>query len=53
MAAAREASQAVLEDAAAADPAYRVVYDQWTKARRDAFRWFGTAEAAYSAFAFG
>jgi TRAP-type mannitol/chloroaromatic compound transport system substrate-binding protein len=53
MTAAREASQAVLEDAAAADPSYRAVYDQWSKARRDTFRWFATAEAAYSAFAFG
>ena len=53
MAAAREASLAVLEENAAADPSYRKVYDTWSIARRDAFRWFGTAEAAYSAFAFG
>ncbi len=52
MTAAREASRAVLEDAAAADPSYRKVYDVWSKAKKDADRWFGTAEAAYAAFAF-
>ena len=41
MAAARDASLGVLEDAAAADPSYKKVYDVWKKARTDAFRWFG------------
>ena len=53
MKAARDASQALLEEQAAADPSYRAVYDAWSKARKDAFRWFGTAERAYAQFAFG
>lgn len=52
MKAAKEASLAVLEDAAAADPEYRKIYAVWSKARADANRWFGTAEAAYARFAF-
>ncbi len=53
MRAAREISFEMLEEQAAADSTYRKVYDSWKKARREAYRWFGTAEMAYSRFAFG
>ena len=52
MQAAADASRDMLEEQAAADPAYRKVYDAWSKARRDLYRWFGTAEQAYASFAF-
>lgn len=53
LAAARAASTQLLEDGAAADPAYRKVYDHW-RAFRDASRaWFGVAELAYSQASFG
>ena len=52
MAAAKAASEAVLQEQAAADPAYRAVLDAWSSARRDAFRWWGTAELAYAESAF-
>lgn len=52
MVGAREASRALLEDEAAADPAYREIYDVWRTFRRDAFAWFATAERAYGDFAF-
>ena len=48
MSAAREASQQLLEEQAAADPAYAKIYAHWKAARTDAFRWFGTAELAYA-----
>ena len=53
MRAARDASFAILEEQAAADAAYRKIYESWKQARTDAYRWFGTAELAYSRFAFG
>lgn len=53
MKAARETSRAMLEEQAAQDATYRKVYESWSKAREGAFRWFGTAELAYTQFAFG
>lgn len=50
---ARDAARDLLEEQAAADPAYRRVYEAWRKARNDLYRWFGTAESAYARFAFG
>jgi TRAP-type mannitol/chloroaromatic compound transport system substrate-binding protein len=50
--AARRTSREMLEQQAAADPEYRRIYEVWKKARRDAYRWFGTAELAYASFAF-
>lgn len=52
MRAAREVSFDMLEEQAAKDDTYRKIYEPWKKARRDAYRWFGTAELAYSRFAF-
>jgi len=53
MKAAKETSEAMLEEQADQDPTYRKVYDSWSKARKESFRWFGTAELAYAQFAFG
>ncbi len=50
--AARETAFEMLEEQAAADAAYRKVYDAWKVARRQAYRWFSTAELAYARFAF-
>lgn len=50
--AAQKASLEMLEEQASADAAYRKVYTAWRKAREELFRWFGTAELAYSSFAF-
>ena len=44
---AKEAAEQIYADAAAADPAYAKVFASFDKARREAARWFGTAEAAY------
>ena len=52
MRAARDVSFDMLEEQAAADATYRKIYESWKKARREAYRWFGTAELAYSRFAF-
>lgn len=52
LSAARATAFEMLEEQAAADAAYRKVYDAWKKARSDAYRWFGTAELAYANFAF-
>ncbi len=52
MRAARRESIALLEENAAADPAYRVIYEAWKKFRDESFAWFGTAELAYAAFSF-
>jgi TRAP-type mannitol/chloroaromatic compound transport system substrate-binding protein len=53
MSAARSTSQGLLEEYAAKDASYRAVYDHWNQARKDLFSWFGTAELAYSRFAYG
>lgn len=52
MEAAALATESLLEDEAAGDPAYRKVYDAWRKSKQEYFRWFGTAELAYDSFAF-
>ncbi len=52
MVAAEGLSLDMLEEQAQADPAYRKIYDSWKKARKDAYRWFATAELAYAKFAF-
>src|SRR5690606_30035541 len=49
MAAAREASESLLDDEAAADPAYRRILEHWRRFRAGSFRWFGTAELSYAA----
>lgn len=52
MDAAQKATFEILEEQAEADPRYRAVYEPWKKARSEAFRWWGTAELAYSQFAY-
>ena len=52
MQAAREAATEILE-AEATDPAYTRLYDAYKAWRADAYQWFGTAEQAYAAFAYG
>ena len=52
MEAAQTASFELMEENAASDPGYNKVYSAWKKAREEAYRWFGTAEGAYAAFAF-
>lgn len=47
---ARAASRDLLAAGAAADPAYAKILDSWERFRDASFRWFGTAEQAYSAF---
>jgi TRAP-type mannitol/chloroaromatic compound transport system substrate-binding protein len=42
-----------MEENAAADATYRSIHDQWRQFRDNSFRWFGTSEQAYAAFAFG
>ena len=37
---------------AAKDGLYRKLHESWSKAREASFRWFGTSEAAYAAYAF-
>jgi TRAP-type mannitol/chloroaromatic compound transport system substrate-binding protein len=49
---AQEISIQLLEDQAAADPAYRKIYEHWKKARRELFGWFSLAELSYARFAF-
>ena len=53
MDAARQASLEMLEEDAAKDPGtYGKILTAWKAARRDLYRWFGTAELAYDSFAF-
>jgi len=52
MAAAKEKSEALLAEHAQKDPTYRKIHEAWSKFRREAFDWFGTAEHAYDSFAF-
>ncbi len=49
---AHEAARQILQDHAAKDPGYAKIFNHWDKFRKDAFTWFGTAELAYSKFAF-
>jgi len=53
MGAAERIAFEIMEEHAAADATYRKVYTQWKAFRESAFQWFGTAEQAYAAFAFG
>jgi TRAP-type mannitol/chloroaromatic compound transport system substrate-binding protein len=52
MAAARHASEGLLEEIAARDATFRTVYGPWRTFRESAFRWWGTAELAYADFTF-
>jgi len=52
MAAAREKAEALFEEQAAKDAAYRKILEPWKKFREESFGWFATAEKAYAAFAF-
>jgi len=48
---AREASRALVDDEAAADPTYRKIRDHWRAFATESTRWLGTNELAYAAFA--
>ncbi len=52
MRAARSAALDMQEEQAAADATYRKIYETWKSVRRNAYRWFDTAELAYARFAF-
>lgn len=52
MNAARQASEAILEENANRDAMYRRVLDQWKQFREASHRWFGTSEQAYASFVF-
>jgi TRAP-type mannitol/chloroaromatic compound transport system substrate-binding protein len=52
MEAAKNAAEAILEERAAADETYARIHTGWKAFREASFRWFGTAEKAYSDFAF-
>lgn len=49
---AEKAATEMQEEQAAKDPAYRKIYEAWSKTRRQMYDWFGTAELAYGEFAF-
>ncbi len=53
MSAAQRESLSLLDEYAAADPAYRKIYESWKKFRTESFAWFGTAELAFAAFSSG
>lgn len=46
-------SNALLEDHAAQNPAFRRIYEPWRRFREESFRYFNGVEQAYAAFAFG
>ena len=50
---AQEASEDLISTIAAGDATYAQILADWRKFREDSFRWFGTAEVAYSRFAMG
>ena len=52
MTSAHKASFEIMEEFAAADTAYKKVFDAWKTFRDHSYRWFSTAEASYAAFAF-
>jgi TRAP-type mannitol/chloroaromatic compound transport system substrate-binding protein len=52
MESARRVTTELIEEQAAADAAYRKIYDAWKKFRDESYRWFGSAELAYEEFAF-
>ncbi len=47
---ARTASRDLLATSAADDPTYAKILESWERFRNASFRWFGTAENAYSSF---
>ena len=47
-----DASNQILEDYAAKDPAYAKIYTHWKASRADQFKFFSTAELAYAKFAY-
>ncbi|MEM9290924.1 MAG: TRAP transporter substrate-binding protein [Acidobacteriota bacterium] len=51
--AAKSAAFELYEELAAQDPGYRKVYDAWRQTRRQAQRWFSTAELAYATSCYG
>lgn len=51
MRAAQNASFEMLNEEASKDAGYRKIFDAWTQARKDAYKWLGTAELAYTKFA--
>jgi TRAP-type mannitol/chloroaromatic compound transport system substrate-binding protein len=51
MEAALRVSEALLEEQAAADPAYRRVLREWKPFREESYRWFSVADQAYERFA--
>ena len=53
MAKAKAESVALLEEFAAADEAYRKVYEHWKSARDELNQWFAAAELSYARAAFG
>jgi TRAP-type mannitol/chloroaromatic compound transport system substrate-binding protein len=53
MEAAWRESNALLEDHAGRNAAFRKVYDNWKAFRTESFRYFNGVEQAYAAFAFG
>ena len=52
MQAARDAATELLESPTS-DPGYAKIFNAFKKWRADSYRWFGTAEQAYAAFAYG
>jgi TRAP-type mannitol/chloroaromatic compound transport system substrate-binding protein len=52
MDAASKVTEELTAQLASGDPLYRKIFESWSAARQAAHRWFGTAEAAYAAYAF-
>jgi TRAP-type mannitol/chloroaromatic compound transport system substrate-binding protein len=50
---AQEASEQLLLDQAAANADYARILEHWLAFRKESFRWFGSAELAYSRFVLG
>lgn len=50
---AREESVTLLNEYASQDATYKKLFDHWSVARDDMFRWFSTSELEYARFAFG
>ncbi|MDP6738631.1 MAG: TRAP transporter substrate-binding protein [Planctomycetota bacterium] len=50
---AQAASEQLLADGAAANADYARILEHWRAFRKESFRWFGTAELAYSRFVLG
>lgn len=50
--AAQQTAETIIEDRAASNPGYNTVYTAFKKWRSDSQQWFGTAEKAFTSFAF-